>query len=246
MPHGGLVKLPSGIEIPATKMAAFTSLYEDESKTFFVMALPDIWRPIYGKEPGQAEFFQGVIVHELTHTRQLVAVQRRVTEVLLEHQAGDMDLDDDIVQNHFADVPGFRVAFERELDLFFRAAAEPEANRQRALAARALAMVRQRRQRYFTGRNRMYAELEDLFLSMEGAGQWAAYQLARARTGSHTVFDAPLVELVRSNRKFWSQEEGLAMFLLLDAMTTAWQARVFAPKPAVPVTLLNEAVKTRR
>jgi len=245
-PHGGLVKLPNSVEIPATKMAAFTSLYDNESKAFFVMALPDIWGPIYGNGPRQADFFQGVLIHELTHTRHLVAIRRRLAEVLLAYHAGDIDLDDDIVQNRFADVPGFREAFERERDLFFRAAAEPEANRRRALAKRALAMVRHRRQHYFRGRNRMYAELEDLFLSMEGAGQWAAYQFARARAGSREDFDVPLVELVRDNRKFWSQEEGLAMFLLLDAMTTGWQARVFAPTPAEPVTLLDEAVKAER
>ena len=93
-------------------------------------------------------------------------------------------------------------------------------------------MIRARHGRYFTGPTAAYAELESLFLTMEGVGQWAAYQLARTRAGGT---DAEALRLVRDNRKYWSQDEGLALFLLVDALVPAWQSRVFSPTPASPV-----------
>lgn len=103
-------------------------------------------------------------------------------------------------------------------------------------------MARQRRARYFNGTDQMYAEFEDLFLNMEGAGQWAAYRFAKAQAGPGSR-DAAIVEFVRANRKYWSQEEGLALFLLLDAMVPAWQARVFSRMLVWPFALLEEVVR---
>ncbi len=57
--------------------------------------------------------------------------------------------------------------------------------------------------------------------------------------------DAEALRLVRDNKKYWSQDQGLALFLLVDALVPNWQARVFAPAPASPFALLEEAVASR-
>ena len=119
---------------------------------------------------------------------------------------------------------------------------ETDPGKRREFAARALAMVRERHARYFTGPTAAYAELESLFLTMEGVGQWAAYRLARMNAGGN---DAEALRLVRDNKRYWSQDQGLALFLLVDALVPNWQARVFAPAPASPFALLEEAVAGR-
>ena len=66
---------------------------------------------------------------------------------------------------------------------------------------------------------------------LEGVGQWAAYRLTKARTGSETE----TLRLVRDNRRYWSQDEGLALFLLIDALVPGWQARVVLRHASLPV-----------
>ena len=58
--------------------------------------------------------------------------------------------------------------------------------------------------------------------------------------------DAEALRLVRDNRKYWSQDEGLALFLLVDALVPGWQARVFSATPASPFALLEEALSPGR
>jgi hypothetical protein len=78
---------------------------------------------------------------------------------------------------------------------------------------------------------------------MEGVGQWAAYRLARTRAGNN---DAEALRLVRDSRKYWSQDEGLALFLLVDALVPGWQSRVFSATPASPFALLDELLSAGR
>ena len=52
-----------------------------------------------------------------------------------------------------------------------------------------------------------------------------------------------MLQFVRDQRKYWSQEEGLALFLLLNALVPDWQARVFGPAPVPPFALLEDAMR---
>jgi hypothetical protein len=128
----------------------------------------------------------------------------------------------------------------RERDELYRAALEVDRSRQRKHLARALELVRARHARYFKGPNAAYAELETLFLTMEGVGQWAAYRLMNVRAGGRHV---EALRIVRDNRRYWSQDEGLALFLLIDQLVPNWQSRIFTATPASPFALLEEALK---
>lgn len=101
--------------------------------------------------------------------------------------------------------------------------------------------MKKRYARYFTGANSIYREIESLFLTLEGTGQWAAWRLAaaRARPGAP---ETEALRLVRDNRKYWSQDEGLALFILIDALMPGWQARVFSAAPPSPFEMLEEAI----
>jgi len=87
---------------------------------------------------------------------------------------------DDVVQSRFGRTAGFERAFRQERDLFYQAAAQKDSAKQRVLVRRGLDFVRQRHTRYFTGSNRAYAEIESLFLTMEGAGPASPFRLLEA------------------------------------------------------------------
>ena len=239
--HKGTVLLPSGAVV-AVEMKASTALYRNSRGAFFVMTMPSVWQTKDVSAPTRAEYLQGVFSHEMTHTRLLIAINRRVRELARQNDLV-YPINDDVIQAQFVRTHGFAAAVNRERVQLYRAALEPDPIKRRELAIKALEMVRARRGRYFTGPTAAYAELESLFLTMEGVGQWAAYQLARTRAGGN---DAEALRLVRDNRKYWSQDEGLALFLLVDALVPDWQARVFSATPASPFTLLEEALSPGR
>jgi hypothetical protein len=206
--------------------------------------MPSVWQTKEVSAPTRAEYLQGVFSHEMTHTRLLVDINRRVRELARKNDLV-YPINDDVIQAEFQRTHGFEAVFNRERDQFYRAASEPDPARRRDLTIKALDMVRLRHGRYFTGPNAAYAELEGLFLTMEGVGQWAAYRLARTRAGNAVEAQ----RLVRDNRKYWSQDEGLALFLLVDAMVPDWQSRIFSPTsatPASPFALLDEVLSAGR
>jgi hypothetical protein len=239
--HQGTVLLPGGVPI-SVEMKASTSLRRNGRGAFFVMAMPSVWQTKEFSAPTRAEFLQGVFSHEMTHTRLLEGINRRVRDLARKNELV-YPINDDAIQAEFQRTHGFEAAFNRERDQFYRAALEPDPARQRDLTIKALDMVRLRHARFFTGPAAAYAELESLFLTIEGVGQWAAYRLTRTRAGGN---DAEALRLVRDNRKYWSQDEGLALFLLVDAMVPDWQPRIFNATAASPFALLEEAVGAGR
>jgi hypothetical protein len=238
--HGGTVLLPNGAPT-GVEMKASTSLYRNGRSAFFVMAMPSVWRTRDVSGPTRAEYLQGVFSHEMTHTRLIVDINRRVLQLA---RTSDLvyPINDDVIQNEFQRVDGFESAVKRERNCFYRAALEIDPEKRRQLTARALEMVRRRHSRFFTGANAPYVELESLFLTLEGVGQWAAYRLAKSRAGGNGT---EALRLVRDNRRFWSQDQGLALFLLIDALVPGWQSRIFNANPMSPFMLLEEAVARR-
>jgi hypothetical protein len=241
--HGGQVRLPDGSEWPARENTARASFYRGTEATFFVVATPEAWRRDAGlaADPLVDEFFLGVAMHELTHTRHLPVVAARVKDVAARHGLSTVTLDDDVIQDTFGGDTRVRSEFEAERDLFFAAAAESAPDTRRALIRKGLERARARRARYFAGDKSHYRELEDIFLSLEGAGQWASYALARH---SRSAVDA--VAFVRDTKRYWSQEEGLALFLLLDVEVPGWQRTVFGPDDIGPLAMLEQVLTARQ
>lgn len=239
--HGGTVLLPNRVEI-AIEVKASTALYRNGRATFFVMSMPSVWRrdKRHAGKPFLDEYLQGVFVHELTHTLQLVPINRRLRR-LVGRSDVPAQLTDDAIQVRFGGDRSFSRMFERERDLFYRAALARDASARRDLVRKGLAAVQARHAQYFRDSNAAYAEIEGVFLTMEGVAQWAAYSLTRTRDAQRAG-DLAALNLVRDDRRYWSQELGLALFILLDAMVPGWQDRVFEPLPPSPFLLLDEAL----
>lgn len=235
--HGGAVPLPSGDTVPAA-IVSFAASYGPRRLPFLVMSLPEVWRaqPRVAARPRLDALLRAVFVHEMTHTRQSAALGARLDELERRPGVGD-ELNDDLVQKRFGERPGFREAVEREVALLHAAAAAPTPAERRARAAEALRAIDQRQARFFTGADSVFREVDDVFLDMEGVGNWAAYRSAL----NDGVADADARELVRG--RGWTQHQGLALYLVLDAIMPGWQRRVFAERPASVLPLLREAVR---
>ena len=122
--HKGTVLLPSGAPV-AVEMKASTSLYRNSRGAFFVMAMPSVWQTKDVSAPTRAEYLQGVFSHEMTHTRLLVGINRRVRELARKNDLV-YPINDDVIQAEFRRTHGFEAAVNRERDQFYRAALEPD------------------------------------------------------------------------------------------------------------------------
>ncbi|MGK2858911.1 MAG: hypothetical protein ACSLFQ_17065 [Thermoanaerobaculia bacterium] len=235
LPHGGSLKLPDGSETPIQLMS-FTNVAKD-SGPFFVMAAPVYWKTKVPPDPSE---YTGVFLHEFAHTRQVAAVGAIIGPIDATWQGPD-ELDDDAVQKRFAEDPEYVAAYTAERDLLYRAADAATDTEARALAAEALAMMRSRHARWLTGDDAVYATLDNVFLSMEGVGQWTAYAwLSHPEDGGLDRQSA--ITKMLGRRRWWTQDEGLALFLVIDRLLPGWPALAFDDTSPGALDLLERAV----
>lgn len=207
---------------------------------YFAMSLPSVWRAAgVTSGLGLERLMDGVLLHELMHTRQFYFANPRLAALTRQFGLPE-DIGDDSLQEHFQADPAYRTAYEAERDMLFAAAAAPSDVGARALAANALGRMRARRAQWFVGAEAKWLPLDDLFLTMEGLGQWVAFAWYRSPRGGAVPAARALTE-VRRGGKQWTQDEGLALFLVVDRLVPGWQADAFAPTPMLAEALLARA-----
>lgn len=238
-PHAGVIGLPNGLSIPA-RPETFASLLPGDTATFLVMSLEDVWRThpsTRNDTEDWSAYLRRVLAHEMVHSRHLVVWAPRLR--LAGGRVGLVDVDDDIIQQTFDTVSGFSASVERETRLLYDAAFSGGAQRRR-LVREAIQHMLARRAAAYGGADAAWAEIEQLLLDMEGSAQWAAL----ASMGyAHPYRSArSLVATLRGSRTFWSQDQGLALYLVLDALSPGWQQQVFSSNPRSSLELLREAL----
>ena len=152
---------------------------------------------------------------------------------LTEARTRQLELNDDIVQQRFADRDGFAAAFAKERDLLYAAANEPDAKRRRALAKDALRAIRERRVHYFQGEDVFYAELEEIFLGMEGVANWAGF-----RAAMHAGLSRDEAITLMQGSRNGSRRMKTALFWAIDSLKPAAE-RIFREKPVAAFRLLE-------
>lgn len=244
-PLGDAVLLPNRARI-SVNGSAFTSLYERDGALlpFFAVALPEVWEtdPAYRDDPEDdwRGFVLDVLTHEMVHTRQLGSIVGRVEALYARIPGLPSALDDDLVQHRFAEVPGFDATVRAEIALLYEAAAATDDGHARELARRSIDLTKARRATYYGNEREAWSAMEDVFLNMEGVACWSAYRRLLATTEHATP--AELLNDIRDNRKWWSQEHGLALYLVLDRFSRDWIAPTFPPELASPLDLLDRAL----
>lgn len=236
--HNGSVRLPDGHRIPIS-VTSFAG--ETAGRPFFVMALPPIWDKAGIPISGDHLALTGVFLHEFSHTRQTPALAP-VFAAAAAVRAMPEDFSDDSLQEHFRSDAAYSAAAVKETELLFAAAVDPNADRARSLAQKALEMMEERQAKWFVGENADWKPYDDLFLTMEGFGQWVGYAWLTDPRGGRLSRETAR-DKMRGTRKWWSQEEGLALFLVIDRFVPGWQQRAFAVRPALGIDLLRLAVR---
>lgn len=229
--HSGTIRVPNGESLPAS-LVSFASR-SPNGDMFFVMSLPSIWRA-KGRSDTLAT---AVFMHEFTHT-QNPALSARIDGLI--RRGLPEEIDDDVIQKRFDSLPEFRRAYEQERDLLYESARAPTRELAVHAARRALAAMDVRRAKYFRGANALYADAEDVFLSMEGIGQWAAYLWLTDPQGAALSAEAAMPIIRRGGR--WSQDEGLALLLVLSRLAPDAPRAMFGANARTALPLLRAAV----
>jgi hypothetical protein len=103
-------------------------------------------------------------------------------------------------------------------------------------------MMRSRHARWFVGDKAVFATLDDAWLSMEGAAQFAAVAwLAHPQGGGMTRDDA--VAKMLGKRRWWAQDESLGLFLVVDRLLPEWPSLVFGSRSMGATELLERAIR---
>lgn len=234
--RGGIITLPNGGR--ATVVPSASNVETGPGTSFVLMSLPSIWRPIAPKSVIPLEWFlEGVLLHELSHAYQVAATPQVSFRALLELSTAPLrKVSDDGVQEAFASNADYVRLFEAERDILFEAASAPTNMEARALACDGLALLRARRARYFSGPANLWLPVDELSLTSEGLGQWVSYKWMTSRRG----LPASLA-LSKLRGHYWSQDEGLAIFLVVDRLVPNWQRRLFGHDPETAEQLLARA-----
>ncbi len=230
--HGGAISLPNAAKIPPAPNA-FNAVTE-AGENFVVMSLPSIWRPVAPKSEIPLEWFlEGVVFHELSHAYQSAVTPQISFPALLKLSSLPANVNDDSVQEAFKANPTYVRAYEAERDLMFRAASAPTDTEARALTCEALDRLRARRERHFAGPNGHWALVDEISLTTEGLGEWVSYKWLTSARGL-----SPSLVLSKLRGPYWSQEQGLAIFLIVERLVPAWQQHLFSRSPGTAEALL--------
>lgn len=238
--HDGKVRLADGGLIPAT-VTSFAGVGTTGGTTF-VMALPSLWAA--GKVPGGPigldKLTKAVLLHEASHVSQSTLIER--VGALAKAQGLPEEFNDDSIQDRFEKEPAFAASVDRETDLLFAAAAAADDRQARALAGQALAAMEARRARWFVGPDRALGEAEDIFLSMEGAGQYVGYSWLIDPQGGR-VPEATAMAGFGTRAKWWSQKQGLALVLAVKRLgLPGWRAQLWGQPRLIGSQLLQAAL----
>lgn len=234
--HKDTITTPKGDRIPIGLMS-FTA-GDQKIGPFFVMAAPSYWERKMKRDDPYG--FTAVFIHEFTHTRQLRGMASVIGPIDSTWSYPE-ELDDDAVQTHFSADSVYVKAYLAERDLLYKAANADSLSECRALAKQALEMIRSRHARWFTGDKAVFATLDDTWLSMEGAAQWAAVAWLSHPDGGKMTKDAAIAKMVGKSR-WWAQDESLAVFLVVDRLLPEWPTLIFGPTSMGASELLETAI----
>ncbi len=243
--HNGSLILPDSSSVPIGIMSFAAPVNNNPEDMFFVMALPSFWElaGIQDNELGTDNLYTYIFLHEFSHIMQGQNFGKRLTD--FESVLGkDVNLTDDIIQEEFAEDSLYSKAFDEELALFYKAFAASDPDSTLTLAQRGIDLYKSRQQRYFTANRTIYVELDDFFLTMEGMGQYLPVLWFSDSTKLNLGED--VFVKMKTGKGSWSQNEGLALFLLYNKISNPnLGEEMFGNEVHPIIDLLEEAVNLK-
>ena len=206
------------------------------------MPLQQFWdiAGVTSKELGNDNLVTGVFLHEFSHSQQMQNFGRKITELENANDFG-IEFSDDIVQHLFGKDSMYTALFTNENNLLYEAVNVKDSIVKDSLIRTGLDAFRSRHHKYFTAKYESLKNIDEFFLTMEGLGQFTMYAWLTHKDGAnlppHTAIDG-----VRRGKKWWSQEEGFALFLLLAQFSDPgkWAKQLFGDNTESVVNLINQ------
>ena len=240
--HHGKVTLPDGGQIaPQVISFAGSGAGSAANQAFFVMAAPSVWRA--ATKPGKGTTLENlttaVMLHEATHVAQMPTYGAAIDRIAQKYHLPE-DFNDDSVQKSFKGNDEIAASVEREAKLLFDASKAKTRREAATLVRQARALMKARYARWLSGQNAYMAEVEPVFLTLEGSGQWVAYRWEVDPRGGGVKPDDILDGFLSDH--WWTQREGFAAFMALERLTgSAWKRQAFHLGQKDVLQMLDEA-----
>jgi hypothetical protein len=213
--HNGIVVLPDSATKSIQMMIFASPTKEIDVKGYFVMPLLSFWEheKIDGHGIGLENLTAGVFTHEFCHTQQLGSFDK-FGEYFEAYQKknGSENFGDDMIQDFYENDKLISFHYKNELDAFKKAA---DANEKtiKAETVNALKLLEIKHAEILQKDKKDLKIIDDIWLTMEGVGQYAMYAWFINSKGGNLSQD---ISMKAIKTKSWSQEEGFAMFYLLS------------------------------
>ena len=238
--HNDSLTLPDKSVVPIKLMSFAAEIPNENDNSFFVMPLPGYWEKsgITSKELGLENLITGVFIHEFSHSQQMQNFGKKITEYEQQNNFG-VEFSDDVIQNIFDKDTSYITLYNKEVEYFYVSTKGKTLDRKSL--SKGLKIMRQRQQDYFKGTFKNLGQIDKFFLTMEGLGQYSMYLWLIHPRGANIKKDVAIAG-VRRNKKWWSQDEGFALFLVLDKLTMPgkWAKDMFGNKTKSVTVLINE------
>lgn len=241
--HDGYILLPDKTKMPLGIMAFASLLPNEKDKSFIAMPLPSFWKEgdVNSNKLGLSNLLTGIFIHEFSHTQLMQSFGVQLS--LLENSMNFViPFDDNLIQHIFQNDSSYVQAYNQEVDILYYIINQEVFNK--VLFNRSRVLMNQRHKAYFKAHYKELQKVEDFFLTMEGLGQYSMYLwLIHPKGGNYNRQVA--IEGVRKNKKWWSQEEGFAMFLVLDKISKSkkWAKEMFGQKSTTITSILEKRIK---
>lgn len=234
-PHDGRVRLPDGNEARTVTTAYARG---SDGGPYFVMSMPSISQHegVKGGVLGLGPLMTAVLLHEATHVLQMSTYGEALATVAEEYGLPE-SYGDDTVQERFEHDEAFSSSVAEEIELLFSAAAADNLGQTRRLAREARNKIRARHERWFVDDIAYFSKWEDLYLTLEGSAQWVGYTWVVGQVGERDALEG-----FGRRSKWWTQNQGLALFLVLDRLGFDWKKHAFADGGRTGLEMLDIAV----
>lgn len=243
--HNDTITIPDGKRVPIQIMTFAAPSEKEGVGSFFVMAAPLFWKNagIESEEVGLKDMITGVFLHEFAHTRQMDGIGAKITEYEKNYQF-DFPVSDDIVQDYFSKDSSYVQNFREEIASIYFLSGKPCDEINSAEIKDILQVIATRQEKYLKPKNEVLAEMDRIFLTMEGIGQFAMLSwLTHPNGGAYP--DETAMKATRRGMNWWSQEEGLGLVLLYKKISQNpdWKS-MFSKNPPDIIKLIQMEIST--
>lgn len=191
-------------------------------------------------ELGIENLVTGVFLHEFSHSQQMLNFGVKITEFEAANKFG-IEFSDDIVQHIFGKDTSYTEIYKKENKYFSDALAEFNIDRKKELLRDGIVAFKERQKTFFKDKYANLDQIEDFFLTMEGFGQFTMYAWLVHPKGANLSKDIA-IKGTRRNGKWWSQDQGLVLFLLLNQLSPPqnWAKQMLGGQTESVISLIEK------